>query len=77
MQLNLTSSMTSSLDTLIGKGLLLLLANTDIVFAYSVIHMDKGVASVSPDFSDVIAVCQDPEKFMLMLYTNVTSTEPN
>ena len=57
MQLNLTSSMTSDLDSLVGKGLLLTLADSDLVLAYSAIHVDKGVPSVNLVLTDVIAVC--------------------
>ena len=72
MPLNLTSSMTHDLDSLVGKGLLLTLAGEGTVLGYAAIHVDNGVPSFNLVFTDVIAVCQDPEKFALMLYSNVT-----
>ena len=69
--------MTHDLDSLIGKGLLLTLAGIDVVLGFSVIHVDNGVPGFNPVLTDVIAVCQDLDKFAIIIHTDFNEDQHN
>ena len=55
--LNTTAELTDDLDSLIGKGVVLRLAGTDHILAFSPFKIVKGVPSMSITLTDAIAVC--------------------
>ena len=62
--------MTADFGGLAGKGLLLKIAGTHSVIGYSVISPETGVPQADVVIRDVIAVCQDPDKLSLLIYSD-------
>ena len=75
LSLNTTDLMTTDLGGLAGRGILLKIAGTHSIIGYSVIAPDNGVPKADVVIKDVIAVCQDPGKLSLMIYSDQAAVD--
>ena len=75
LPLNETNFMTTNLQGLAGRGLLLKLSGTDNIIGFSVIRYDNGAPKADVVVQDVNAVCTVEDKLTLMLYSNFTTQD--